>query len=94
MKEAAYKATYGEEWKEKVNIEKGKVKGRIQMKNGKGCPKNSAQWWDEECTKVVSERKKKYQEWRRNKSMENFILYKKAKAQARKTIKSKKREDF
>lgn len=90
MKESAYKAMYGKKWRNKVVIEKGK----IQKKHGKGYSSNLSQWWDEECTKVITERKGKYQEWRKDKTMRKYIKYKKAIAVTRKTIKTKKREDF
>lgn len=50
--------------------------------------------WDNECQKVIDDRKKKLQDFKRSKKMEDFIEYKRMRALARKTINRKNREDL
>ncbi|RLU23006.1 hypothetical protein DMN91_005284, partial [Ooceraea biroi] len=52
------------------------------------------QWWDAECAAVIQDRKAKLQTWKRSQRMEDFIEFKRARAIAKRTIKSKKKEDL
>ncbi|XP_026471446.1 uncharacterized protein LOC113375715 [Ctenocephalides felis] len=53
-----------------------------------------AVWWDEECFKLVEERRKAENNFRRNSSLENFLQCNKIKAKVRKELKIKKRKSW
>lgn len=91
MQEPAYLATHGAKWKEKVIIEGGEIKKKTSSNyRNRRHTRNPAQWWDEECERVLKTRQKKFKEWKKMRNVKSFIEYNKAKAIARKTIKQKK----
>lgn len=51
-------------------------------------------WWDEECQRAVNARGKSFREWKRVRNMESFITYKRMRAETRRVIKRKKRENY
>lgn len=68
MKEAAFKATFGENWRNKVII-KGREIKRKKDNNNNQYHTNPAQWWDEECKQVLDMKKKKFKKWKSQKNM-------------------------
>lgn len=68
--------------------------GECRERKYKQYQKNPAEWWDEECQKVVEQKKKKLTKFKDIFRIEDFIEFKKAKAEAVKTINRKKRDNF
>ena len=61
------------------------------------CRHKETWWWNEEVAEAVREKKKKYGNWKKEKSTEAWKEYKKSKQNARKVIliaKGKKQEEF
>lgn len=69
--------------------EERKRKEKEIRKKGQPC-----RWWDRECEEAINERKQALREFNKNKTMHNFIEYKRTRAVARKVINKKKRENF
>lgn len=93
-----------EKMKETVNIASGKkvMIGMDQQKDEKtrkeykdqGVSHNPVEWWDKECNDTIGNRKNRLRAFKISGSMEDFIKYKEARAQARKLLNKKKRENF
>lgn len=83
-----------------VNIASGRKESwtrsenKSRTNNNKKNRKNPVKWWDAECKSAIQERKDKLKKYLLDGSMESFIDYKRSRAIARKTIKTKKRESF
>lgn len=96
MKVAVEVTTYGEKKEKEVKHNQaervlGKDNINSRQENSKRC---SMAQWDEECNKMLEDRKIALKRFCKNMSNENFIEYKKRRAIARKTIRTKKREEF
>lgn len=62
--------------------------GRRKVKNRRPA------WWDEDCEKAIEDRKRALAKYEKHGGMEKWIEFKRCKAKATRTIKSKKRDDF
>lgn len=56
--------------------------------------KNPVEWWDDDCQKAVYNRKEKLAKLKESYHMNDYIEYKKAKAEATRIINRKKRDNF
>lgn len=65
---------------------------RNNNKNTKG--KQLVKWWDQECNTVIKNRKEKLKIWNRTQRIEDYIVFKRTRAIARKTIIKKKRKNL
>lgn len=50
--------------------------------------KRQVPWWNEECTNAIKEKKRAFRKFKKSKTIENCISYKKARAKARLTLKT------
>ena len=50
--------------------------------------KRQVPWWNEECTNAIKENKRAFRKFKKSKTIENCISYKKARAKARLTLKT------
>lgn len=51
-------------------------------------------WWNSNCEKAIRDHKKAYYKYKRNKSLENLIIFKKARAYARKVVQTSKEQSW
>ncbi|XP_071579156.1 uncharacterized protein [Temnothorax nylanderi] len=56
--------------------------------------KRSHKWWDLECDEAIRNRRSAFATWRRTKSIHDWVEYKRTRALARRTLKTKKRASF
>ncbi|XP_071575285.1 uncharacterized protein [Temnothorax nylanderi] len=56
--------------------------------------KQSHRWWDAECEEVIHDRKTSLAAFKKSKSLHDWLLYRRAAAVARRTIKLKKKASF
>ena len=56
--------------------------------------KRGVSWWTTDCRQALRERNRRYRHFRQQPSQDNFIAYKKARAQARKVIRNAKRDSW
>ena len=58
------------------------------------CVKRRVPWWTPDCRRALCERNRAYRRFNRNITAENFVLYKKARARARRVIRKAKRDSW
>lgn len=91
MIKAVMEAT-GKEWK---IAEDGSVAELKKIRSGIGKRiRNPVSWWDKECEIAIKDRYNALKKVKKEKSLKNWIEYRRLRAVARKVIKKKKREDF
>ncbi|XP_020297805.1 golgin subfamily A member 6-like protein 22 [Pseudomyrmex gracilis] len=92
-----------EEIKEAARLASEKIKRNQQQKdvnNNKETNKsnkhnkNPCCWWDNECKEAIDNRRLKQKHFKREKTISSLIAFKKARAEARKLLRFKKREGF
>lgn len=66
----------------------------INKKSTQELKTQQVKWWDKDCKKVIKQRKQALKKFKEQEDQHSFIEYKKAKANARKVISKKKRENF
>lgn len=93
MKEVV-RLSSGKKQKERRGVENRDRTGKTGRKRDTEKRINPVEWWDEECEKVIEERKEALKKFRKEKSLESWINFKKHKALARRTIKGKKKENL
>lgn len=85
---------------EAVSKASGKVKRRQRKTNDNFTSnlgrrkRNPVSWWDKECDETVGNRKKCLHRVLRDKTLENWIEYRKVKAMVRKVTRKKRRENL
>ncbi|CAF3642161.1 unnamed protein product [Rotaria socialis] len=66
----------------------------IPQSSGKCSPKYRSPWWNDQCSEVVSSRKRSLRLFYKNRNQENFINYKRARAQCRLILKKVKHQSW
>ena len=87
----------GETIDDKVrNIQNCIIEGAIATipKTSTDSVKHRVPWWTPDCRRALCERNRAYRRFNRHVTTENFVLYKKARARARRVIKKAKRDTW
>lgn len=56
--------------------------------------RNPVSWWDEDCARIIRQRRAAYKKWQYTTELKDLVKYKQLVAKARRTFKLKKTQDF